>query len=118
MKAVREKYSEVDVQVDGGVGLGNIADCWNAGGKFNLIQLDRPKDPHRHTLDQLLQKDRKLRSNLNFQTSISVIRCALKKLVTKTLPITYSANVIVSGSAIIKSGDWKETIGQMKAKCS
>ena len=85
MKAVREKYNEVDVQVDGGVGLGNIADCWNAGGKFKLTQLDRPRDPHRHTLDQLVQKDRKLRSNLNFQTSISVIRCALKKTCCKRL---------------------------------
>ena len=30
---------------------------------------------------------------------------------------TFLANVIVSGSAIIKSEDWKETIGTMKAKC-
>ena len=29
----------------------------------------------------------------------------------------FLANVIVSGSAIIKSEDWKETIGAMKAKC-
>ena len=33
VKAIREKYSDVDIQVDGGVGLGNIDQCWKAGGK-------------------------------------------------------------------------------------
>ena len=31
VKAIREEYAEVDIQVDGGVGLGNIGDCWAAG---------------------------------------------------------------------------------------
>merc|ERR1711935_1060899 len=31
VKAIREKYAEVDIQVDGGVGLGNIGECWKAG---------------------------------------------------------------------------------------
>ena len=33
VKKVREKFPDCDVQVDGGVGLGNIAQCWEAGGR-------------------------------------------------------------------------------------
>lgn len=31
VKAIREEFADCDVQVDGGVGLSNIQDCWNAG---------------------------------------------------------------------------------------
>ena len=35
VRKLRESFPLVDVQVDGGVGLGNIKKCWDAGGELN-----------------------------------------------------------------------------------
>lgn len=31
VKAIRSEFKECDIQVDGGVGIGNIDQCWAAG---------------------------------------------------------------------------------------
>ena len=37
VKVIREEFKDCDIQVDGGVGLGNILQCWEAGGIVTII---------------------------------------------------------------------------------
>ena len=40
VKAIRSEFTDCDIQVDGGVGIGNIDQCWAAGAN-NIVSGSR-----------------------------------------------------------------------------
>ena len=58
----------------------NTSTAWALDSEVQLTRRDRPRDPHRDTLDLALQIVSIFRWNWNFHTLISVIRCTFWNL--------------------------------------